>query len=64
MNTDLTKRTVADAAPDVAVLSGTNIDNQITELFYLDRYITDKIELPHSYNDVSFEYDTFITQDN
>ena len=63
MNTDLTKRTVLDAAPDVAVLSGTNIDNQVAEKFNLDRYITDQIILPNNYDQVRFEYDTFITQE-
>ena len=63
MITNLSDRTVDGAAPVVAVLSGTNIDNQVDEKYKLDRYITDIISLPYNYNDVKIDYDTFVTNE-
>ena len=63
MNTNLTDRTVDGGAPVVPVLSGTNIDNQVDDNFKLDRYISDTLLLPHNYESVRLDYDTFITNE-
>jgi len=63
MNTNLTDRSVDGGAPVVPVLSGTNIDNQVNDNFKLDRYISDTLTLPHDYDNVKLDYDTFITNE-
>ena len=61
METGLSSRDVSKSAPDVAVTSGKLLDTQIRDKFKLDRYITDIITLPHSYDDVRLDYNSSVT---